>query len=363
LGFDPTTSPALEDGWTHNRLLDMVTEAWDGRALLVFPHGGGVQHTSNLYDVHRALDPNENFRPALGIATILLALYSIVAGPLVFMRAQRRGRPLEPLVWAPVASATCFALIVLVGLAGKGWSGRARHLSLVEARAGASRGSVRRFRGFFSSHTRTMRVRASEPDSVLDLVTTSSREQTDVVFRLDDSGASLENLTSLPWQTVVVSEDGFSDLGGGIAVRQEPNGSVIVSNHTGRSLRDVVVWAPKTDASWFPSIDDGKTIVSTAGRTIFVPSARSSGSAGSRVVHELDPSRFAAVLGGHTADAMATAWSAMVSASGSAIDWWPDDVPVVIGEIEGGEGATSDAGLRIETDRLLFRVVGEGGAR
>ncbi|HEY8038548.1 MAG TPA: hypothetical protein VIF15_02090, partial [Polyangiaceae bacterium] len=234
LGFDPTTSPALEDGWTHGRLLDMLGDAWDRHALVAFPHGGGVQRATNLYEVHRALDPNENFRPALGIAAILLVLYSIAAGPLTFIRAHRRGRPLDPLVWAPVASAGCFALIVVVGLAGKGWSGRARHVELVEAGAGMSRGSVRRFRGFFASQTRAMRVRASEPGSVLEVLATDSRDQGDAVLRLDKDGASLENLTSLPWQTVVVSEDGFTDLGGGIAVREKTDGSVVVSNHTGR---------------------------------------------------------------------------------------------------------------------------------
>jgi hypothetical protein len=361
LGFDPTTSPALEDGWTHGRLLDMLGDAWDRHALVAFPHGGGVQRATNLYEVHRALDPNENFRPALGIAAILLVLYSIAAGPLTFIRAHRRGRPLDPLVWAPVASAGCFALIVVVGLAGKGWSGRARHVELVEAGAGMSRGSVRRFRGFFASQTRAMRVRASEPGSVLEVLATDSRDQGDAVLRLDKDGASLENLTSLPWQTVVVSEDGFTDLGGGIAVREKTDGSVVVSNHTGRKLKNVVVWAPKSDASWFASIDDGATMVSTAGRTLFVPSARIDGTAGTRVVHEIDLGRISSVLG-HAAEDMTPSWSAMSAAAGGSVDWWPDDVPVVMGEIVGGEGAKSDAGLRVESDRLLFRIVGEGGA-
>jgi hypothetical protein len=52
----------------------------------------------------------------------------------------------------------------------------------------------------------------------------------------------------------------------------------------------------------------------------------------------------------------------MSSAAGSATDWWPDDVPAVIGEIRGGEGVKTDAGLRVESDVLLFHVVGEGGA-
>jgi hypothetical protein len=360
LGFDPTASPALEDPWMHARMLDMLGDAWDRRALQAFPNGSGARGT-NLYEVHRALDPNENFRPALGIAAILLVLYSIAVGPLTFLRAHRRGRPLDPLVWAPVASATCFALIVVVGLAGKGWSGRARHIALVEAGAGMSRGSARRFRGFFASQTRAMRVRASEPTSVLEVVTTDSRSQGTPVLRLDKDGASLEDLTSLPWQTVVVSEDGFTELGSGIAVREKGDGSVVVANHTGRELRNVVVWAPKADASFFATVAPGDTILSSGGRTLFAASARRSVTAGTRTVHPLDLHFMTTVLG-HSSDDVVTQWSAMSSAAGSATDWWPDDVPAVIGEIRGGEGVKTDAGLRVESDVLLFHVVGEGGA-
>ena len=360
LGFDPTASPALEDPWTHGRILDMLGDAWDRRALQAFPNGSGSRGT-NLYEIHRALDPNENFRPALGIAAILLVLYSIAVGPLTFLRAHRRGRPLDPLVWAPVASATCFALIVVVGLAGKGWSGRARHIALVEAGAGMSRGSARRFRGFFASQTRAMRVRASEPTSVLEVVTTDSRSQGTPVLRLDKDGASLEDLTSLPWQTVVVSEDGFTELGSGIAVREKGDGSVVVSNHTGHELRNVVVWAPKADASFFATVAAGDTILSSGGRTLFTASARRTVAAGARTVHPIDLGRMTTVLG-HSSDDLVTQWSAMASAAGSATDWWPDDVPVVLGEIRGGEGVKTDAGLRVESDVLLFHVVGEGGA-
>lgn len=360
LGFDPTSSPALEDPWMAGRMLDMLGDAWDRHALLVFPEGGG-ERTTNLYEVNRALDPNENFRPALGIAAILLVLYSITAGPIVFLRARKRGQPLDPLVWAPVASAACFAIIVVVGLAGKGWRGRARHLALVETGAGMSRGTVKRFRGFFASQTRAMRVRASEPAGVLEVVTADSRSQGSPVLRLDKDGAALEDLTSLPWQTVVVSEDGFTELGGGVAVREKSDGSVVVANHTGRELTNVIVWAPKTGARWFASIGPGETLVSTSGRSLFSSSARRTSMAGAKTVHDMDLSGFGAA-GGRSAEDVRASWSAITSAAGSSTDWWPDDVPVVVGEIRGGEGTKSDGGLRVESDVLLFRIVGEGGA-
>jgi hypothetical protein len=362
LGFDPTSSPALEDGWMHGRMLDMVADAWDRHALVAFPQGAGDDRTASVFAVQKALDPNQNFRPALGIAALLLVIYSVVAGPIVFLRARSRSRPLDPFIWAPVASAACFGAVVLVGLAGKGWSGRARHLALVEAGAGMSRGTAHRFRGLFASQTRAMRVRGTDSSSVLEMLTTDSREQREPVLRLDKDGASLEELTSLPWQTIVVSEDGFADVGAGISVRSKSDGSVVVANHTGRKLRDVVVWAPQTEASWFASIDVGATVISTAGRSLFSPAARLTVTAGARPVHALDASRFRTVLGADPTEEMTAAWSAIAAASGNSVDFWPDDVPVVLGEIVGGEGVHADAGLRVESDRLMFRVVGEGGA-
>ena len=75
----------------------------------------------------------------------------------------------------------------------------------------------------------------------------------------------------------------------------------------------------------------------------------------------LEPTRIAGTLG-HAAEDMMGPWQAIASAGTSSTDWWPDDVPVVMGEIKVGEGAKTDAGLRVESDTLLFRVVGEGGA-
>jgi hypothetical protein len=36
-------------------------------------------------------------------------------------------------------------------------------------------------------------------------------------------------------------------------------------------------------------------------------------------------------------------------------------VPVLLAQVEGGEGRTSDTGLRLDSDRVLVRVVGFGG--
>ena len=187
LAFDPTESPAVDDVWVQSRMIDLVDHAWDHRAAVVFPAGSNPRNATIAYygsgpgrtdEVRRALDPNENFRPALGFAAIVLLLYSVLVGPVNFLRAKNRGKPLRPLLLAPVFSLAAFASIVVVGLGIKGWRGRTRHLSLVETGSGSTRAAITRFRGFYTSrdllalhhgvgpHRRVLDVLSS--DSIMD---------------------------------------------------------------------------------------------------------------------------------------------------------------------------------------------------
>src|SRR5205085_2527536 len=140
------------------RVIDLVERAYALRATEVFPVGGQERYPYGLEAVRRALDPNENFRPALALAGILLVAYAIAVGPIAFLRASKRKRPLEPLKWVPALSLVTFGLIVLTGMAGRGWRGRARHLALVESASGSELGTVRRFRGFFASRSEALAV-------------------------------------------------------------------------------------------------------------------------------------------------------------------------------------------------------------
>ncbi len=362
LAFDPTTAPMLDDPWVHARVVDMLARAWERRALSVFGHGSGDRNAYRIDDVRRALDPNENFRPGLGISAILLVIYSIVAGPLTFLRAAKQGKPLRPLLWAPIFSLAAFGTIVLVGLASKGWRGRARHLSLVETGAGMSRGTVRRYRGFFASETRSLAVPASDRSCVLDVATGDSSSHANAVLKLDRNGAALENLTSLPWQTVVVREDGFVDLKGALSILPNPDGSVDVVNHTGRVLKDVLVWVPSDKVTYFAELKDGARVQSTTGKNVLNAIARRTTTSGTRTVHPLQAYDLGHAVRGKYKDSVTEAWSPLESAAGEAVDWWPDAVPVVMGDllVEGKLG--SDSGLRVESDRTLFRVIGNGGA-
>ncbi len=58
---------------------------------------------------------------------------------------------------------------------------------------------------------------------------------------------------------------------------------------------------------------------------------------------------------------MTDAWEALAGYAGNEADWWPNGVPVLIGQLEGGEGKPTDTGLDVDIDRVLVRVVGVGG--
>ena len=366
LAFDPTEQPMLEDPWVHARLLDLVEHAWDRRSVNVIAHGGGEHDAMNFDGVRRALDPNENFRPALGVAAILLVLYSIVAGPLTFLRAARKGKPLSPLTWAPVFSAVTFLAIVVVGLAVKGWHGKSRHLALVEMESGMGRGAIRRFRGFFTSESRALSIPSTDAASVLSVVSADSLSSQDKSsLSLDRNGAALEDINALPWQTIVVQEDGLYDFKGGVSITAGKEGSLDVANHTGHTLKNVLIFDPADGVHYVEQLLDGGKVHASDTQKLLAAGAFTGTPGPSSPTHELSIELVAAAFGssgGKHPSEIRSAWDPMGGALGSYVDWWPDSVPVVLAEAEGGEGSKRDGTLPLESDRLLVRVIGRGGA-
>lgn len=366
LPFDPTAAPALDDPWVLGRMSDLVNHAWDRRAPLVFPPASVPHAMWRGDDVRRALDPNENFRPALGFAAIVLALYSVFVGPVTFLRARRKGRPLAPLKWTPIWSAAAFGSIVLAGLAVKGWTGRSRQVAFVETGAGFNRGAVRRFRGFFTSETRSLRIAATDSASVIDVVRFGSVSTQSSSLAVDRDGLALDHIMSLPWQTLVVREDGFMDFAGPVAVLRNdlPTGpNVDVVNHTGKDLKDVVVWVPGDGAHWFAELKNGATVSSSMGTLAMSAASRRAAAAGSMTVHMLETTSLVAGLPKADGDRLQKTWRIVETAADENADWWPDDVAVVLAEMVDPQHPPSDSGLRLESLRLLMRVVGYGGTK
>jgi hypothetical protein len=369
LAFDPTESPMVDDVWVQSRVVDMINKAWDRRASVVFPAGANPRNATYAYyggygpgrtdDVRRALDPNENFRPALGFAAILLVLYSILVGPVNFLRAKNRGKPLRPLLLAPIFSVAAFGAIVLVGLGVKGWRGRTRHLALAETGSGTSRAAIARFRGFYTSETRSLSITASDRTSVLDVLSSDSIMDDKALVRVDRDGFSLENITSLPWQTLVVRENGFIDLKGPVTITTTTGTTPAteIKNDTGSTLLDALVYVPGDGVRYFDSIKNGDKISASSGKLVLSGTARRATSAGTMTVHPFDPSTIASMLDTKAADRVTKTWAPITTIAGDAIDWWPDDRSVLLAEVEGGERVKNDNGLSVESDRMVLRVV------
>jgi hypothetical protein len=175
------------------------------------------------------------------VSALVLLIYAGLAGPLGFYLAARKGRPLRALWQLPIWSACTLLVIVLLGLAGKGVSGRARRLSLFDAGAGMTRAAAVRFRGFYAASSRELTVRAGRREHVLDIAGLSSEIPRTVV--VDRDGPRLEGLRTKPWQTVLIREEGTGELSGGISVLPVDN-DFVIKNRAARDLVGVVVRLP-----------------------------------------------------------------------------------------------------------------------
>jgi hypothetical protein len=368
LAFDPTSKPAVDDPWVEIRLSDLTRRAYDRRSTQVFRPGSEVL-SPNYSRVRQQLDPNQSSRWAIGVAAFLLCIYAVLAGPVNFSVAQKRGIPLRALRHLPIFAAVTFALVVAIGIAAKGVTGRARHLTLIEAGGGMTKGSARRFRGFFASRAKDLTVRTSDGSSVISTAILAEPAERKDHLIVDRDGARLVDVAALPWQTVVIREDGFGSLGDGIAIVKDGDSSAAVINRSGRDLRAAILRLPDGSMFYTPLLKDGDRLsTSSATAVSAIPDGSSWQSqvsslayrAGSITVHHLVASAMRAMLE-QDAPGLGEAWMAIDDAAGDAVDWFPDGVPVALGQLDGGEGRTSDAGLRLDSDRLLVRIVGFGG--
>jgi hypothetical protein len=352
LAFNPNTEFAANDPWLRLELIDLVRHAWERASVVALPHGQASLDEPRAENVRRVLDPNEGTRWTVVVSTLLLLIYAGLAGPLNFYLAQRAGRPLRALLYLPVWAGLALASIVLLGILGKGVSGRARHLTLIEAGAGMARASLTRFRGLYGARADDLTVRAAR-GSVLDVMGEADEVTRDLL--VDRDGLRLERLREKPWQVQVVREDGFVNLGAGVSLVQGPNGELSIKNRCARDLLAVIVNAPGQGMSYFPKLSDGDTVSLRQGRSLGpAPAGTRFGtrplSVGS--FHDQVEER---------AKGAGAAWEALESFTGSDVDWWPEDVPVLIAELDGGEGRSQDSGLRLDLDRVFVRVVGYGG--
>lgn len=358
LAFNATQSPEVDDEWVQLKVQDLMRHAWNRQAALVQPHAARALDESSLDSIRKQLDPNEGTRWTIVISAFLLLLYAAAAGPINFFRAAKVGKPLRAFVHLPVYALAASFAIILLGVAAKGVSGRARHLSMIEAGAGMNRAPITRYRGFYDSTTRSLTVRGRSREAVLDLAGDDANDAVRSVV-VERDGLRLEGIEGRPWQTIVVREDDFVSLGGGVSIIPTAGGADVV-NRLARDLVGVVVKLPGEQARYFPRIPDGATVHVKDGDPVNTRVGKGTrGAPKGNQRSDLRSESFPKQMKQDTDDSL-PAWRA-ISTSVNEVDWWPEDVPTLIGQFDGGEGDTSDSGLRLELDRVLVRVVGWGG--
>lgn len=353
LAFRPNSEPFVSDPWTHHKLADLTRHAWDRDAAIALPFAEQTLDESRLNDIRRELDPNQGTRWTIVVSALLLLAYAGLAGPLNFYLARRSGKPLRALMRLPALSALALGLVVALGALGRGVSGRARRLTLVEAGAGMTRAAATRFRGLYASSARERTVQASARGNVLDVA--GDAESTGRRLVVDRDGARLSNLRGRPWEVVVVEEDGFMNLAGGVSLLRGTDGGVNIKNRLGRDLVGVVLMPGGTrDGRFFIRIKDGEEVSESTGQRLAMSRSGALGRSGL----ELGPAKERLES---CSKGLSLAWDAIESATTRNIDFWPVDVPVLLGQLDGGEGKLTDSGFPLEADRTLLRVIGVGG--
>lgn len=345
----------LADRWTQLKVVDLVRHAWERQAQIALPLGQTAFDGYSTPAIRRVLDPNQSMRWTVVAASLLLLVYAAVAGPLNFWLASRKGHPLRALTRLPIIAGLTLSLIVLVGVLGRGTKGRARRLALVEAGAGMGKAAATRFRGLYSSSSADLTVQPTTRSSLLDVMTED--EHVERTLLVDRDGTRLARLRARPWETLVVREDGFANLAGGVSVVLGPGGITTVRNRTARDLVGVILKPAGSAAVTFERIKDGQAVTNAEGTPLGVGVG---GPGASPFLRPLLSSLFSPELDRHVEN-VGAAWQGLEAYAGTEVDWWPPDVPVLIAQIDGGEGKLTDSGLDVEIDRVLLRVVGYGG--
>lgn len=366
LAFDTSRPEVAADTWALGRVVDLSRRAFDRRASVIFA-SSNAQSYGRRTTVAQFLDPNERGRWGIGVAALLLLVYAIVVGPVNFGLAKRAGKPLTALRRLPIISGAAFMVIVAVGFFSRGTKGRARHLSFIDAGAGMTEAVARRYRGFYSGESERRPLRPLNSNGVLraDSVDGEGSQR----LTIDRGALRLDNLVALPWETLVVRDDGVAGLGGGIAITAD-GGDTTITNRSGRALRAVIYKFGADDPVFFDQIDDGGHALVSKGQRMNVNADERSWSAilstpsagaGALPLHGLGSADLPSSRISGPAPRLIEALRAIEGESSPARDWFPPDVPVVIAQIDGGEGMTHDGGLRIDSDMTIVRVVGWGG--
>lgn len=223
----------------------------------------GVERGVHFTALRAALDPNENYRVGLVIASLLLVLYVLAVGPLNFTFVARRGSPVLALVTTPALAAIGLVLMLAVGAVGKGLRMRYRAVELAEAVEGESRAVARRYTGYFLTRPAAFPL-TGVPGGALTMVPGAGGDV--APMGLDDGERiRLTQVRGRLWETLVAREDAVAPLGGTVTFERDDTRLVAVRNGLAEPLLGAVVVEP---GGAFYRVGDipagGRGVVSTA---------------------------------------------------------------------------------------------------
>jgi len=350
LGFDTRHEELLKDPWTALTLTDLVQLAADQRERR-WP--SRLSPTYSRSELERTLNPIRSSKWPIIAAAGLLLLYSLIAGPVLYARARRRGRPLSVLWQLPLVSGVVCLLVLGIGALGRGLGGKATRLTLVEVAAGTQRGAMTRFRGFALPDPVSLRVTAHSATAipVMDGNTYGAYQLT-----ATRGGLSLGNLVAAPWSTLVIRERDSYELSGAVSIFRDVEGALVVRNGLTQRLRGVVLFVPDAPGGnsfvYFDHLDPGQEARSSYGNTVLIPRGKVYGS--------LDLGDATSSL--TTVDStLPEEWSALTRRFSEANrEWWAPDVPNLLALVEGADSDRTDSGLPLVHTHTLLRVLGWG---
>ncbi len=352
LGFDPERPEFSKDPWTKLKLLDLLGHAWDRRLLIATPHGATAPDDHRTYSVRRFLLGTRHQHWAIAAAAFLLIAYAVVAGPVNFHRARRQGRPLVAFPRLLLLSTVCMVLVLLVGTVSRGTGRRARHLTLLDAGAGLGLASATRFRAFYGSSLNELVIEPLSERAVFAIVNEDQNVRGNL--HVTGEGYRLSGVVTKPWQTLHVREDGFADIGSGVSLVADGE-QLSITNRLGRDLTGVLVRDTNDSTFFFERISDGQQVKATDGAALSQAAIRSPSGTTGLLAHEHEE-----LVDGANPGA-AQAWTSFEWLRQGDVDWWPQAVPVLLGQVSGGEGLLVDSGFAVESDRVMLRVTGFGG--
>jgi hypothetical protein len=187
-------------------------------------------------------------------------------------------------------------------------------------------------------------------------VCSSDLEAAGAKLHLVRDALQMQNVQLRPWQAAIARDSGSIDIDGHIALLPEPANEVSIVNRTGRKLRGVVLWLPGGQLKFAEELAAGGRLSSS--KLTSISHCVTTTSTTPNTSH-FEPQRCRDELA-RVSTTLTDAWIAITNRYPPR-HWFPNGTPVLLAQIDGGDGSTRDTNIEIEHNRLLIRVVGFGG--